>query len=62
MPLGVLLEDCFAPACAVNVCLRDLSLFGKSMHQDGDITAMKEIQDAVVHAALACSKLVETIA
>src|SRR5215510_13085956 len=58
IPLRVLLEGCFSPESSVNVRLWDFSLFGESVHQDGNVSAMKEIQDAVIHVSLPCPKLI----
>src|SRR5262245_46342589 len=60
--LRVLLEGCFSSESSVNVRLWDFSLFGESVHQDGNVSAMKEIQDAVIHVSLPCPKLVDAIA
>jgi hypothetical protein len=40
MPLGVLLEGFFSPESSVDVRLWDFSLFGESVHQDGNVSAM----------------------
>jgi hypothetical protein len=45
-----------------NIGLWDLSLFGESVHENGHVLAMKEIQDAVIDVPLPCPKLVDAIA
>ena len=39
-----------------------LSLFGERMHQNSNVSAMKEIQDAIIDTPLPCPKLVNAIA
>jgi hypothetical protein len=62
MPLWVSLEGTFSPVRTLNISLWDLSLFGERMHQDSNVSAMKEIQDAIIDPPLPCPKLVNAIA
>jgi hypothetical protein len=61
MPFGVMLKGVFSPLGALDVSWRYLSFFGQPMGEKRHLLTVKEIQDAVVHTAVACAKLIETI-
>jgi len=61
MLFGVTLKGVFSPLGALDVSWRYLPFLGQPMGEKRHVLTMKEIQDAVVHTAVPCAKLIETI-